>query len=98
MATLRRDRDAIDGKNLHKTVDNQTGVASTVALDQACRESDILCRSLDAALCNLYRDNPEKLAAWKSAVRLERPAKTGKKAEMPEPPAAPAAPAAAPTA
>ena len=63
-------RELLGACNAGKHSDNLEGVESTSAIDTR----------LDVAIQNKYSRDPDKLAAWKSASRTERPAK---KAEAP---------------
>ncbi len=49
-------------------------------------DKDIVTR-LDAAIQNKYKFNPDELAAWKSASRVERALRKAKANEQPTPPA-----------
>jgi hypothetical protein len=80
VADLRADRDALDDCNSGKHSDNLEGVESTSAIDTLLGDAQAIITRLDAAIQNKYSRDPDKLAAWKSASRTERPAK---KAETP---------------
>ena len=80
VADLRADRNALDDCNSGKHSDNLEGVESTSAIDTLLGDAQAIITRLDAAIQNKYSRDPDKLAAWKSASRTERPAK---KAETP---------------
>lgn len=82
VADLRADRDALDACNNAKHSDNQEGVESTASIDTLLTQAKDIVTRLDAAVLNKYKNNPEKIAAWKSASRIERVAR---KAKAPEP-------------
>jgi hypothetical protein len=84
---LRADRAALDACNAAKHSDNHEGVESTSAIDTLLAEAKAIVTRLDAAFLNKYKTNPDKIAAWKSASRIER---APRKAKTPEPPAPPA--------
>ena len=84
VADLRADRDALDACNSGKHSDNQQGVESTSAIDTLLGQTKDIVTRLDAAIQNKFKTNPDKLAAWKSASRVER---TSRKAKTPEVPA-----------
>ncbi|HWW74567.1 MAG TPA: hypothetical protein VNZ44_04175, partial [Pyrinomonadaceae bacterium] len=48
------------------------GASNVAALKDAFRRLNETVERLDTIVTNTYRDDPVKLAAWKSAVRLER--------------------------
>lgn len=75
VADLRADRDALDACNSGKHSDNLEGVESTSAIDTLLGQAQAIVTRLDAAIQNKYSRDPDKLAAWKSASRTERPAK-----------------------
>ena len=72
---LRDDRDALDDCNSGKHSDNLEGVESTSAIETLLGQAQAIITRLDAAIQNKYSRDPDKLAAWKSASRTERPAK-----------------------
>ena len=82
---LRADRDALDACNSGKHSDNLEGVESTSAIDTLLSQAQAIITRLDAAIQNKYSRNPDKLAAWKSASRIER---APKKAAAPATPPA----------
>jgi hypothetical protein len=82
---LRLDRNAIDVCNSGKHSDNLEGVASTSAIETLLAQAQTIITRLDAAVKNKFRDDPDKLAAWKSASHVER---DPKKAAAPAPTAA----------
>ena len=73
----------LDACNSGKHSDNFEGVESTSAIDTLLGDAQAIITRLDAAIQNKYSRDPDKLAAWKSASRTERPAK---KAEATTPP------------
>jgi hypothetical protein len=75
---LRADRDALAACNTGKHSDNQKGVESTAAIDTLLAQAQDIVTRLDAAVRNKYKNNPDKLAAWKSASHLQRPARKPK--------------------
>jgi hypothetical protein len=77
---LRRDRDALDDCNSGKHSDNLEGVESTSAIETLLGDAQDIITRLDAAIQNKYSRDPDKLAAWKSASRIER---APKKSEAP---------------
>lgn len=63
------------------------GVDTTAALEETIRQMDEVIESLDTVVTNKYRDDPAKLAAWKSASRVERgPRSKPADEEAPPPP------------
>ena len=72
---LRTDRDALDDCNSDKHSDNLEGVESTSSIDTLLLNAHAIVTRLDAAIQNKYSRDPDKLAAWKSASRVERAAK-----------------------
>ncbi|MES2477370.1 MAG: hypothetical protein V4640_16405 [Verrucomicrobiota bacterium] len=82
---LRTDRDALDTCNRAKHSDNLEGVESTSAIDTLLSDTQAIITRLDAAIQNKYRNDPDKLAAWKSASRTERPAKKAETLTTPQP-------------
>ena len=72
---LRNDRDALDDCNSDKHSDNLEGVESTSSIDTLLLNAHAIVTRLDAAIQNKYSRDPDKLAAWKSASRVERAAK-----------------------
>ena len=75
VADLRADRDALDDCNSGKHSDNLEGVESTSAIETLLGQAQAIITRLDAAIQNKYSRDPDKLGAWKSASRTERPAK-----------------------
>ena len=86
---LRADRDALDACNDSKQSDNQEGVESTAAIDTMLAQTKEIVTRLDAAIQNKYKSNPDKLAAWKSASRVERTPRKTKAGDTPAPPTLP---------
>ncbi len=85
---LRADRDALTACNAAKHSDNQEGVESTAAIDDLLLQVNAIVTRLEAAVQNRYKNDPEKIAAWKSASRIERTARKKKDAgDEPAPPA-----------
>ena len=82
---LRADRDALAACNSGKHSDNLEGIESTSAIETLLSQAQSIISRLDAAIQNKYIRDPDKLAAWKSASRTERPAK---KTAAPVPPPA----------
>lgn len=78
VADLRADRDALDACNSDKHTDNLEGVESTSAIETLLSQAQAVITRLDAAVLNKYSRDPDKLAAWKSASRTERAAKTSR--------------------
>ncbi len=78
---LRADRDALDACNAAKHSDNQEGVQSTATIDALLLQVNQIVTRLDAAVQNKYKTQPEVLAAWKSASRIERAARKKKHVE-----------------
>lgn len=85
VADLRADRDALDACNTGKHSDNLEGVESTSAIDTLLGQAQAIVTRLDAAIQNRYSRDPDKLAAWKSASRTERPAKRAAVSGTPPP-------------
>lgn len=85
---LRADRDALAACNTGKQSDNLEGVQSTSAIDTLLSAAQSIITRLDAALQNKYSRDPDKLAAWKSASRTERPPKKQKPDDTTPPPVA----------
>ena len=85
VADLRADRDALDACNAGKHSDNLEGVESTSAIDTLLGDAQAIITRLDAAIQNKYSRAPDKLAAWKSASRTERPAKKAEAPVIPPP-------------
>ncbi len=85
VADLRADRDALDACNSGKHSDNLEGVESTSAIDTLLGDAQAIITRLDAAIQNKYSRDPDKLAAWKSASRTERPAKKAAAPTTPPP-------------
>lgn len=85
VADLRADRDALDDCNSGKHSDNLEGVESTSAIDTLLGDAQAIITRLDAAIQNKYSRDPDKLAAWKSASRTERPAKKAATPTTPPP-------------
>jgi len=50
-------------------------IAANAAHEEVLRRGEAAMERFDTAARNKYRNNPEKLAAWESARRLERPAR-----------------------
>ncbi|MGL4398612.1 MAG: hypothetical protein ACRCXD_01980 [Luteolibacter sp.] len=86
VADLRADRAALAACNSGKQSDNSEGVESTSAIDTLLSEAQAVITRLDAAIQNKYSRVPDKLAAWKSASRTERPAKKQKPDDNTPPP------------
>ncbi|GAA5482594.1 hypothetical protein [Haloferula sargassicola] len=82
---LREDRDALTTCNAAKHEDNQEGVESTAAIGQILGKIQTLVSRLDSIMKNKFASQPEVLAAWKSASRVERSPK-----RKPQDPPAPA--------
>jgi hypothetical protein len=82
---LRADRDALDACNASKQSDNHQGVESTSAIDTLLGQTKNIVTRLDAAIQNKYKNNPDKLAAWNSASRVERAPRKPKTPEAPSP-------------
>lgn len=82
---LRADRDALDACNASKQSDNHQGVESTSAIDTLLGQTKDIVTRLDAAIQNKYKNNPDKLAAWKSASRVERTPRKAKTPVAPSP-------------
>jgi hypothetical protein len=59
---------------------------SSAAIETLLGEAQDLITRLDTVMHNKYSRNPDKLLAWKSAARVERP---GRKTEPTTPPPAP---------
>ena len=73
--------------------EDQTGVASTAAIDRLMRAGMKEVKYLDAIVRNTYLQHTDHLRAWESASTLERPPRRKKPAaSSPTAGAAPAAP------
>jgi len=77
VAHLRADRDAIDDANNHNETENQDGVASTASIGPLLKRGGDAVFQLDATIQNKYSTQPDKLAAWLSAGRVERSPRRG---------------------
>ena len=75
---LRADRDALSACNAAKHSDNQEGVEGTAEIETLLAQAREIITRLDAAFLNKYRSNPAKIAAWKSASRVERVSRKAK--------------------
>ena len=78
-------RELLGASNAGKHSDNLEGVESTSAIDTLLGDAQAIITRLDAAIQNKYSRDPDKLAAWKSASRTERPAKKAETAVTPPP-------------
>lgn len=65
------------------------GVDTTAAVEETLREMDEVIERLDTVVSNKYRDDPAKLAAWKSASRVERAPRKSKDDATTTPPTPP---------
>src|SRR5207302_7840900 len=81
---LRDDRDAIADAQDTQEAGDQSGVQSTATVGRLIRDGMKERTYLDAIVRNKYARNPDKLAAWESASRIERAPQREKK---PAPPA-----------
>jgi hypothetical protein len=72
VAHLRADRDGIDTATEHNQAETQDGVASTAQLGDLLRQAGEVATHVDTAMQNKYARQPDALAAWTSASRLER--------------------------
>jgi len=90
VTALRADRDGIDTATGHNQAETQGGVASTARVGQFLSTGAEIGLHLDVAMQNKYARQPDLLAAWASASRLERAPQRSKPAASATPPPAPA--------
>ncbi len=69
---LRTDRDAIRETNKHNQGETQDGVEDTARIGQILALAAEDVQGLDAIMHNKYTRDATKLAAWRSASRVER--------------------------
>ncbi|HJQ34800.1 MAG TPA: hypothetical protein VJ866_21805 [Pyrinomonadaceae bacterium] len=62
---------AVDEYNTHA----RNASAATAMLEEVCARVLAIRRELDPIVRNKYRNDPEKLARWEAASRLEKPAR-----------------------
>jgi hypothetical protein len=75
------------GQQLNKqTTGKGERIAANASLEGALGRGEVALERLDTAVRNKYRNDPAKLAAWESAHRIERAARTKRSGEAPPPP------------
>lgn len=85
---MKAEADSIES---HATLQDEgvgANVDTNAALEQTLQQMDEAVESLDTVVTNKFRDDPAKLAAWKSASRLERAPRSKPKGDGNGPPPA----------
>ncbi|MDT5272082.1 MAG: hypothetical protein QOH49_4268 [Acidobacteriota bacterium] len=88
---MRAKADSLDSYTTLQNAGVGAGVDTNAAIEETLRQMDEVVESLDTVVNNKYRDDPAKLAAWESARRVERAARSKPKDDdappSPPPPA-----------
>ncbi len=69
---LTADLDAFEAAQVAKAEANQDTVGATAGIDNETDAGMKAAKILDAIMSNVYRDNPVKLAAWRTARHIKR--------------------------
>lgn len=83
---LAADLDAFEAAVTAKATAQSAGVGATAGVDQETDEGMDAEVILDAIMTNVYRDDPVKLAAWKTARHVKRAPRPAKPPTTPTPP------------
>jgi hypothetical protein len=75
---LNDDIEAFDAAVSAQEAGRRERVTATAAIDEVIERGMQMARRLDAIVYNVFRDQPSKLAAWKSARHVERAPKRKK--------------------
>ncbi|HEX8494244.1 MAG TPA: hypothetical protein VF658_15455 [Pyrinomonadaceae bacterium] len=91
---LRADIAAFEQAITRKLRGRETHVTSSAAIDDLIDEGVRTVRELDPIMRNMFAAEPAILAAWLSAIHVERPPRRSKNKKTPTPPPPPSKPSA----
>lgn len=85
---MQADADGLEGKIGRQTEGTGARVNTNASIEGRLDLADELVERIGVAVANKYRDDAARLAAWESARRLERAARTRRNGEAPPAPSA----------
>lgn len=83
---LKADADKLEAQMTRQTEGRGASVSTNASIEDTLERADDLAERLDVVARNKYHQQPAKLAAWESAHRLERAARTKRTADAPATP------------